>query len=47
MAPTSSTPPPSSAATTKPPFAHYRTKDTVLAYYNALAAGDTETDVTV
>ena len=26
---------------------HYRTKDMVLAYYNALAAGDTDTDVAV
>ena len=29
----------------QPPFAHYRTKSTVLAYNNALPAGDT--DVTV
>ena len=28
-------------------FGHYRTKDMVLAYYNALAAGDTGTDVAV
>ena len=26
-------------------FGHYRTKDMVLAYYNALAAGDTDVDV--
>ncbi|MDE0632503.1 MAG: hypothetical protein OXH73_13465 [Caldilineaceae bacterium] len=26
-------------------FSHYRTKHMVLAYYNALAAGDTDTDV--
>ena len=26
-------------------FGHYRTKAMVLAYYNALAAGDTDTDV--
>ena len=26
-------------------FGHYRTKEMVLAYYNALAAGDTDTDV--
>ena len=31
----------------KAAFAHYRTKDMVLAYYNALAAGDTDTDVAV
>ena len=43
--PTSSTPSPSSAATTKPPSAHYRTKEMILAYYNALNAGDTDTDV--
>ena len=29
----------------KAAFGHYRTKDMVLAYYNALAAGDTDTDV--
>ena len=28
-------------------FGHYRTKAMVLAYYNALAAGDTDTDVAV
>ena len=28
-------------------FGHYRTKDMVLAYYNALAAGDTDVDVAV
>ena len=28
-------------------FGLYRTKDMVLAYYNALAAGDTVTDVAV
>ena len=26
-------------------FGHYRTKEMILAYYNALAAGDTDTDV--
>ena len=31
----------------KAAFGHYRTKDMVLAYYNALAAGDTDTDVAV
>ena len=29
----------------KAAFGHYRTKAMVLAYYNALAAGDTDTDV--
>ena len=29
----------------KADFGHYRTKEMVLAYYNALAAGDTDTDV--
>ena len=29
----------------KAAFGHYRTKSMVLAYYNALAAGDTDTDV--
>ena len=29
----------------KAAFGHYRTKDMVLAYYNALAAGDTDTNV--
>ena len=29
----------------KAAFDHYRTKDMVLAYYNALDAGDTDTDV--
>ena len=29
----------------KAAFGHYRTKDMILAYYNALAAGDTDTDV--
>ena len=29
----------------KAAFSHYRTKDMVLAYYNALAAGDTEAEV--
>ena len=29
----------------KAAFGAYRTKEMVLAYYNALAAGDTETDV--
>ncbi len=28
-------------------FGHYRTKATILAYFNALAAGDTTTDVAV
>ena len=28
-------------------FGHYRTKDMILAYYNALAAGDSGTDVAV
>ena len=28
-------------------FGHYRTQDMVLAYYNALAAGDTDVDVAV
>ena len=28
-------------------FGHYRTKTMVLAYFNALAAGDTSTDVAV
>ena len=31
----------------KAAFGHYRTKEMVLAYYNALAAGDTDTDVAV
>ena len=31
----------------KAAFGHYRTKDMILAYYNALAAGDTTTDVAV
>ena len=31
----------------KTAFGHYRTKAMVLAYYNALAAGDTDTDVAV
>ena len=31
----------------KAAFGHYRTKEMVLAYYNALAAGDNETDVAV
>ncbi len=31
----------------KAAFGHYRTKDMVLAYYNALNAGDTDTDVAV
>ena len=31
----------------KAAFGHYRTKDMVLAYYNALAAGDTDVDVAV
>ena len=31
----------------KAAFAHHRTKTMVLAYYNALAAGDTSTDVAV
>ena len=31
----------------KAAFGHYRTKDMILAYYNALAAGDTDTDVAV
>ena len=31
----------------KAAFGNYRTKDMVLAYYNALAAGDTDTDVAV
>ena len=31
----------------KAAFGHYRTKKMVLAYYNALAAGDTDTDVAV
>ena len=31
----------------KAAFGHYRTKAMVLAYYNALAAGDTSTDVAV
>ena len=31
----------------KAAFGHYRTKDMILAYYNALAAGDTSTDVAV
>ena len=31
----------------KAAFGHYRTKAMVLAYYNALAAGDTDTDVAV
>ncbi len=31
----------------KAAFGHYRTKDMVLAYYNALNAGDTSTDVAV
>ena len=29
----------------KAAFGHYRTKDMILAYYNALAAGDTDVDV--
>ena len=29
----------------KAAFGHYRTKEMILAYYNALAAGDTDTDV--
>ena len=29
------------------PYGHYRTKAMILAYYNALAAGDTTTDVAV
>ena len=29
----------------KAAFGHYRTKDMILAYHNALAAGDTDTDV--
>ena len=40
-------PPKPSPSSIQPPFAHYRTKDMVLVYDNALAAGDTETDVTV
>ena len=28
-------------------FGHYRTKEMILAYYNALAAGDTEVKVAV
>ena len=28
-------------------FSHYRTQAMVLAYYNALAAGDTDVDVAV
>ena len=28
-------------------FGHYRTKAMILAYFNALAAGDTTTDVAV
>ena len=28
-------------------FGHYRTKEMVLAYYNALAAGDTDVEVAV
>ena len=28
-------------------FGHYRTKAMILAYFNALAAGDTDTDVAV
>ena len=31
----------------KAAFGHYRTKDMILAYYNALAAGDTDTDVAI
>ena len=31
----------------KAAFGHYRIKAMVLAYYNALAAGDTDTDVAV
>ena len=31
----------------KAAFGHYRTKAIVFAYYNALAAGDTSTDVAV
>ena len=31
----------------KAAFGHYRTKDMILAYYNALAAGDTDVDVAV
>ena len=45
--PTSSTPSPSSAAATEAAFGHYRTKAMILAYFNALAAGDTTTDVAV
>ena len=29
----------------KAAFGHYRTKTMVLAYYNALAAGDTDVDI--
>ena len=45
--PTCSTPSPSSAAKTRPAFGSYRTKEMILAYMNALAAGDTETVVAV
>ena len=31
----------------KAAFGHYRTKSMALVYYNALAAGDTDTDVAV
>ena len=44
---TCSTPSPSSAARTKKQFGHYRTRALILAYMNALAAGDTETRVAV
>ena len=45
--PTSSPPSPSSNATTKQQFGHYRTKALILAYMNALAAGDTEARMAV
>ena len=44
---TCSTPSPSCAARTKKQFGQYRTRDMMLAYMNALAAGDAETRVAV